>query len=60
MPLPDLTLLNLSEENLDIAAEITDMDILAAQQFAQKHLDDRYKNLLLAESQEAEEETTNG
>jgi len=52
MPKPDLTPLNLSDEDLDRLAEITEQDIVIANSFAIKALDPRYKNLLLAESQE--------
>ncbi len=48
----DLTPLPLTDEDLDRLAEITEADIILAQSFATKHLDPRYKNLLLAESQE--------
>lgn len=55
MPQPDLTPLPLTDEDLDRLAEITEADIILAQSFAMKHIDPRYKNLLLAESQELEE-----
>jgi hypothetical protein len=48
----DLTPLNLSDEDLDRLAEITEQDIVTANQFITRSLDPRYKNLLLAESQE--------
>lgn len=51
----DLTPLPLTDEDLDRLAEITEADIILAQSFATKHLDPRYKNLLLAGSQELEE-----
>ena len=51
MPQLNLTPLPL-DEDLDRLAEITERDIIQAQSFATKHLDPRYKNLLLAESQE--------
>lgn len=52
MPKPDLTPLPLTDEDLDRLAEITEADIILAQSFATKQFDPRYKNLLLAESQE--------
>ncbi len=52
MPQLNLTPLPLTDEDLDRLAEITEADIILAQSFATKHLDPRYKNLLLAESQE--------
>lgn len=52
MPKPDLTPLNLSDEDLDRLAEITEQDIILAQRFAARNMEQRYKNLLLAESQE--------
>lgn len=52
MPKPDLTPLDLSDEDLDRLAEITERDIILAQRFAARNMEQRYKNLLLAESQE--------
>lgn len=52
MPKPDLIPLPLTDEDLDRLAEITERDIVIAQGFITKRLDPRYKNLLLAESQE--------
>lgn len=52
MPQPNLTPLDLSDEDLDRLAEITEQDIILANSFAARHLDPLYKNLLLAESQE--------
>ena len=52
MPQLNLTPLRLTDEDLDRLAEITERDIIQAQSFATKHLDPKYKNLLLAESQE--------
>lgn len=48
----DLTPLPLTDEDLDRLAEITEQDIVVANSFITKHLDPRYKNLLLTESQE--------
>ena len=62
MAQPDLTPLNLSDEDLDRLAEITEQDIILAQRFAARNMRRRYKNLLLAESQELvelEEEENN-
>jgi hypothetical protein len=58
----DLTPLALSDEDLDRLAEITEQDIVMANQFITRALDPRYKNLLLAESQELVEleEESNG
>lgn len=55
----DLTPLNLSDEDLDRLAEITEQDIVEAQRFIARHLDKRYKNLLLAQSQELVEAEEN-
>lgn len=52
MAQPDLTPLNLSDEDLDRLAEITEQDIILAQRFAARNMERLYKNLLLAESQE--------
>ena len=52
MAQPDLTPLDLSDEDLDRLAEITEQDIILAQRFAARNMEQRYKNLLLAESQE--------
>lgn len=52
MPQLNLTPLALADEDLDRLAEITEADIILTQSFATKHLDPRYKNLFLAESQE--------
>ncbi len=52
MPQLNLTPLDLSDEDLDLLAEITEADIILAQLFTTKHLDPKYKNLLLAEPQE--------
>lgn len=61
MPQPDLTPLVLSDEDLGRLAEITEQDIVIANQFIAKALDPKYKNLLLAESQELVElEENNG
>lgn len=61
MPQPNLTPLDLSDEDLDNLAEITLKDIVIANGFITKQLDPRYKNLLLAESQElVESEGNNG
>ncbi|KKM97689.1 hypothetical protein LCGC14_1165490 [marine sediment metagenome] len=49
MPQLNLTPLPLTDEDLDRLAEITERDIIQAQSFATKHLDPKYKNLLLAE-----------
>lgn len=63
MAQPDLTPLNLSDEDLDRLAEITEQDIILAQRFAARNMERLYKNLLLAESQELveleEEENAN-
>ena len=56
MAQPDLTSLDLSEDELDALSEITEQDIVIAQNFIIKAVDDPFKNLLLAESQEAIEE----
>lgn len=55
MPQPNLTPLDLSDEDLDRLTEITEQDIVIANSFTAKHLDPLYKNLLLAESQELAE-----
>jgi hypothetical protein len=52
MPQLNLTPLSLTDEDLDRLSEITEQDIVIANSFVTKHLDPRYKNLLLAESQE--------
>jgi hypothetical protein len=52
MPQLNLTPLPLTDEDLDRLSEITEQDIVIANSFVTKHLDPRYKNLLLAESQE--------
>lgn len=52
MAQPDLAPLNLSDEDLDRLAEITEQDIILAQRFAARNMEQLYKNLLLAESQE--------
>ena len=49
MAQPDLTLLGLSEEELDQLSEITERDIVIAQQFFIRVVDPAFKNLLLAE-----------
>lgn len=48
----DLTPLTLSDDDLDRLTEITEADIVIAQNFITRQLDRLYKNLLLAESQE--------
>ena len=48
----DLTPLPLDDDDLGNLSEITEQDIIIANQFAARHLDRLYKNLLLAESQE--------
>ena len=55
----NLTPLNLSDEDLDRLAEITEQDIMEAQRFIARHLDAQYKNLLLAEDQELAEAEDN-
>lgn len=55
----DLTPLDLSDEDLEILAEITDQDLITAQQFIAKALDPKYRNLLLAEDQELVESEDN-
>lgn len=52
MPKPDLAPLDLSDEDLDRLAEITEQDIILAQRFAARNMEQLYKNLLLAESKE--------
>lgn len=52
MPQPDLTPLNLSDEDLDRLSEITEQDIVIANRAITKRLDPRFKNLLLAISSE--------
>lgn len=52
MPQPDLIPLDLSDEDLDRISEITEQDIVVANRFVTKHLDPKFKNLLLAISQE--------
>jgi hypothetical protein len=47
--------LDLSDDDLDTLAEVTDADILHAAQTARRYLERRYKNLL-----QAEEMTDNG
>ena len=44
--------LDLTDEDLDALAEITEADILRAQQRWQRSVDKRYKNLLLADEDE--------
>ena len=45
----DLTLLDLSDEDLDKLSEITEQDIILAQQLFVKSVAPAFKNLLLAE-----------
>lgn len=49
MPPPNLTPLDLSDEDLDRLSEITEQDIVIANQFITRQLDPKFKNLLLAE-----------
>ncbi len=62
MPQPDLTPLDLSDEDLDRLSGITEQDIMIAQRFITRWLDPKFKNLLLAESAELAEleEAENG
>lgn len=48
MPNLKSTLANLTDDQLDQLAQITDQDVLAAHQFITQALSKRYKNLLLA------------
>lgn len=52
MAQPDLTPLDLSDEDLDRLSEIAEQDIIIANRFVTKQLDPKFKNLLLAISQE--------
>ncbi len=52
MAQPDLTPLDLSDEDLDRLSEITEQDIVIANRFITKSLSPDFKNLLLAISQE--------
>ena len=52
MAQPDLTPLDLSDEDLDRLSEITEQDIIIANRFVTRRLDPKFKNLLLAASQE--------
>lgn len=47
--------LDLTDEDLDALAEITEADILRAQQRWQRSADPQYKNLLLAEEEEPDD-----
>ena len=47
----DLEPLDFSEEDLDALAEITEADVLNAQQAWRRHADRRYENLLVAEEE---------
>lgn len=49
MAQPDLTPLDLSDEDLDRLSRITEQDIIIANRFATRWLDPKFKNLLLAE-----------
>jgi hypothetical protein len=61
MAQPDLTPLDLSDEDLDRLSEITEQDIVIANRFITKQLDPEFKNLILAVSQElADLENDNG
>lgn len=62
MAQPDLTPLDLSDEDLDRLSGITEQDIMIAQRFVTRWLDPEFKNLLLAESAELAEmeEVENG
>lgn len=61
MAQPDLTPLDLSDEDLDRLSEITEQDIIIANRFVTRQLDPKFKNLLLAVSQElADLEESNG
>jgi hypothetical protein len=53
--MPDLTPLPLTDEDLDRLSEIAEQDIILTQAFVMKHIDPKYKNLLLAMSQELAE-----
>jgi adenosine/AMP kinase len=52
MPQPNLTPLDLSDKDLDRLSAPTEQDIVITNSFVTKVVDQLYKNLLLAESQE--------
>lgn len=62
MPQPDITSLNLSDEDLDRLAPITEQDIIIANRFVTAEVDPEFKNLLLTISQDLIdlEEESNG
>lgn len=62
MAQPDLTPLDLSDEDLDRLSGITEQDIMIAQRFITRWLDPEFKNSVLAESAELAEmeEAENG
>lgn len=51
---PDLTPLPLTDDALDALADVTEADVIAAQQAWQRHADPRYRNLLLAAEEAVE------
>lgn len=51
---PDLTLIELTDEELDRLAIITDTDLSIAHLDIQKHLSPKYKNILMATESDLE------
>ncbi len=49
MPQPDITPLDLSDEDLDRLSPITERDIIIADRFVTGEVDPEFENLLLAE-----------
>ena len=56
---PRLNFIDFDDNDLDRLSEVTEQDITIAQNFITRHLDRRYQNLLLAQSQELLDEDAN-
>lgn len=57
MPKPNLTLTDFTDDELDELAEITDQDIIDTLAFLGRALDDPFKNLPVAEVEDAQPPT---